>query len=267
MLTISMRAGKDRRRSCLALILLLVARHGRYIADSGLYAYREDMKRQAENYYTDLQEDYATKIRKLVPKYDEMVKCILDLLDLYSPRTVLDIGCGIGNVTELVLERISGARVTAVEACESMAAEARRRLAEQGERVEIFRTDIVDFVPPAPFDAIISNLVLHNVPFDDKRRLLERLRNWLEPGGCFIWGEMILHLNERLQAHFVEYRNRFALDRGCSADLVEWNVSKEAEVDYPLTLEQTLEECRKAGFSLPAVVWAHDVFAIFLLVP
>jgi tRNA (cmo5U34)-methyltransferase len=240
---------------------------GRYIADSGLYAYREDMKRQADEYYADLQEGYEAKIRKLVPKYDEMVECILDLLELYSPRTVLDIGCGIGNVTELVLERIPGARVTAVEACEDMAAEARRRLAEQGERIEILQADIVDFVPPARFEAIISNLVLHNIPFGDKRRLLERLKDWLEPGGCFIWGDMIVHPNERLQAHFVEYRNRFALDRGCSADLVEWNVRKEAEDDFPLTLEQTLEECRKAGFSLPAVVWAHDVFAIFLLVP
>lgn len=225
------------------------------------------MKRQAEKYYTDLQEDYAAKIRKLVPKYDEMVECILDLLELYSPRTVLDIGCGIGNVTELVLERIPGVGVTAVEACENMAAEARRRLAAHGDRFQILQTDVVDFVPPARFDAIISNLVLHNIPFGDKRKLLERLKDWLEPGGCFIWGEMIVHLNERVQAHFVDYRNNFALGRGCSADLVEWNVRKEAEDDYPLTVEQTLEQCREAGFSLPAVVWAHDVFAIFLLVP
>jgi tRNA (cmo5U34)-methyltransferase len=225
------------------------------------------MKRQAERYYTKLHEDYANKIRKLVPKYDEMVESILDLLELYSPRAVLDIGCGIGNVTELVLERIPGVRVTAVEACADMAAEARRRLAKQGDRVEILQTDIVDFVPASRFDAIISNLVLHNIPFGEKRGLLRRLKDWLEPGGCFIWGEMILHLNERVQTHFVDYRNRFALSSGCSADLVEWNVRKEAEDDYPLTVEQTLEECRGAGFSLPAIVWAHDVFAVFLLVP
>jgi tRNA (cmo5U34)-methyltransferase len=231
-----------------------------------MQVYREDMKRQAEKYYTDLQEDYSAKIRKLVPKYDEMVESILDLLELNSPRTVLDIGCGIGDVTESVLERIPGVRVTAVEACEDMAAEARRRLAVQGDRVEVVQTDIVDFVPSSRFDAIISNLVLHNVPFGEKRVLLERLKDWLQPGGCFIWGEMILHLDERLQAHFVEYRNQFALGRGCSADLVEANARKEAEDDFPLTVEQTLEECRNAGFSLPAVVWAHDVFAIFLLV-
>jgi len=63
------------------------------------------MKKATKDINADLTRDYSTKIRQLVPKYDEMVECIVELHQLCSPRTVLDTGAGIGNISALVLRR------------------------------------------------------------------------------------------------------------------------------------------------------------------
>ena len=223
------------------------------------------MKRATEDFYADLTRDYLTKIRQLVPRYDEMVECILELLELCRPRTVLDIGAGIGNISALVLHRIPGSRVTAVEPSDEMNTEARRLNDCSGERIEFVHQDIVDFVPDCGFDAIFSNLVLHNIPLNERRLLLARLCEWLEPGGCFVWSDLIRHADERVEAHFVDYRKEFALAAGCPIELVQQNFEKEAREDQPLTIEQMLEEARRAGFRQATPVWAHDTFAILWL--
>ncbi len=101
----------------------------------------------ARAYYADLKVDYSVKIRQLVPKYDEMVECIVQLLRLGSPRNVLDIGAGIGNVTALVLESVPDVRVTALEVSDEMFREAQPNLETAADRVRLVHQDIVDFEP------------------------------------------------------------------------------------------------------------------------
>jgi 16S rRNA (cytosine1402-N4)-methyltransferase len=105
------------------------------------------MKKMARAYYADLKVDYSVKIRQLVPKYDEMVECIVQLLRLGSPRNVLDIGAGIGNVTALVLESVPDVRVTALEVSDEMFREAQPNLETAADRVRLVHQDIVDFEP------------------------------------------------------------------------------------------------------------------------
>lgn len=221
------------------------------------------MKKAAEDYYAELTRNYDSKIRQLVPKYDEMVGCILDLIVLAAPRTALDIGAGIGVVSELVLRAVPEVRVTAIEASAVAVSEARRRLHSVADRIAIVELDILDFVTQAPFDVIFSNLVLHNLPLGAKRRLLAKLKGWLNPGGAFIWGDLIRHPDERVQARMIEYRKDFAREAGCPAELVERNFRKEGSEDHPLTVEATLAETCSAGFQTADLTWVHDTFAVF----
>lgn len=223
------------------------------------------MKKTAKTYYADLRDDYSLKIRQLVPKYDEMVECIVQLLCLSSPRVVLDIGAGIGNLTALVLESIPDVSVTALEVSDEMFQEAQANLTAAGDRVRLIHQDILDFEPQESYDAVFTNLVLHNIESGDRRRVLERVNEWLEPGGIFVWGDYIRHSDERVQEYFVEYRKTFARATGCPEELVQQNFEKEATDDHPLTIEGTLSEGHAAGFSHVFPVWAHDMFAICCL--
>ncbi len=222
------------------------------------------MTRTARDYYAEFSTGYAEKIRQLVPRYDEMLETILDLLQLALPRAVLDIGAGTGNVSDQVLRGFPEARVTALDASPEMLQQARTLLAPHGTRVTVVRHDIAGYAPERSFDAVFSNLVLHNLPPDTRRETLGAIRRWLNPGGgVFIWGEMIMHPDPAVQQHFARQRAEHALAAGCAQDFVDWNFEKESRQDHPWTAAQTLEELAAAGFENPEVVWAHDAFAVF----
>jgi ubiquinone/menaquinone biosynthesis C-methylase UbiE len=220
--------------------------------------------KSAHDYYTVLQQDYPTRIRQLVPKYDELVGCVAALLREREPGTILDIGAGVGEMTAQVLDALPRTRLTALDASPAMAAQARSRLQAYGDRVTVVQTGVLQYAPARPFEAVFSNLVLHNVPFPEKRELLHTIREWLTEGGVFVWGDLVRHSDPQLQQRFVNERREFAIARGCPEDLVAWNFRKEAREDYPFTADKAASALERAGFASVDLVWAHDTFAVFL---
>ena len=130
------------------------------------------MRRSAKNYYVELRNGYTIKIRQLVPKHDDMIGCIIDLLKLCSPAKVLDIGAEVGSLSLLVLRELPIAQLTAVEISEEMMSEAREALQTSVSRVLLVHKNILDFSPEGTFDAIFTNLVLHNIAFERKLELI-----------------------------------------------------------------------------------------------
>ena len=96
-----------------------------------------------------------------------------------TPSTVVDLGCGTGDLTLTLAERWPGAHVTGVDSSEAMIAEALRRPAHP--RVHFAPGDLAAWRPPAPLDVLVSNAALHWVP--DHATLLTHLVGQLAPRG------------------------------------------------------------------------------------
>jgi trans-aconitate 2-methyltransferase len=94
---------------------------------------------------------------------------------------VLDAGCGTGRVTRLLLDRLPGGQVIAVDAAPSMVAVAREAL---GDRATVILSDLVDLELKEPVDAVFSNAVFHWIP--DHERLFRRIHAALKPGGRLV---------------------------------------------------------------------------------
>ncbi|GJD47868.1 Trans-aconitate 2-methyltransferase [Methylobacterium crusticola] len=112
---------------------------------------------------------------------DERTRPASDLLarvPLDAPARVVDLGCGPGNSTELLVARYPGAEVTGLDSSPAMLAEARTRL--PGRR--FVEGDVAAWAPEHPPDLIFANAVLQWLP--DHARLLARLARSLAPGGC-----------------------------------------------------------------------------------
>jgi cyclopropane fatty-acyl-phospholipid synthase-like methyltransferase len=224
------------------------------------------MKPVAHQYYAKLAGGwYLSGVEKLVPKYDEMTQLIIDLIRKNSPSSLLDIGPGIGHLDHLILTELPEVRITAVEASREMYQVCQKTLDPHHGRVRLLHQDIVEFEPNEKYDAIFSNLVLHNVPYDDKESLLKRLHCWLEPGGIFIWGDMICFADSEIHEYFVQFRLEVALERGVTRELAQENFEKERHHDYPLTIKETFQLGQRAGFSAVENIWIHDTFSIFFM--
>jgi trans-aconitate 2-methyltransferase len=110
---------------------------------------------------------------------DERTRPVRDLLGAIpatEARSVVDLGCGPGNSTEALAARFPRAVVTGVDNSPEMIAAARARLPQ----LQFELSDIAAWAAPGPFDAILSNAVLHWVP--DHARLLPRLVGKLTAG-------------------------------------------------------------------------------------
>jgi trans-aconitate 2-methyltransferase len=111
---------------------------------------------------------------------DERTRPAADLLARVGaerPGLVVDLGCGPGNSTELLLRRFPGARVVGVDTAPDMLAAARSRLPA----VSFVAADVETWAPEDPCDVIFANAVLQWLPHH--ARLFPRLIGLLAPGG------------------------------------------------------------------------------------
>lgn len=112
---------------------------------------------------------------------------VLDRLPLEGDETVLDAGCGSGRVTELLVDRLPDGRVIALDASPAMVAEAGRRLARFGDRVDCVVADLgrpFDLPGGGSADAILSTATFHWV--QDHDALFRNLAAVLRPGGRLV---------------------------------------------------------------------------------
>lgn len=111
---------------------------------------------------------------------DERTRPVRDLLaavPMAQVRTVIDLGCGPGNSTEVLGARWPGAAVTGLDSSADMLAAARKRLPT----VRFEEADIAAWDGQGPYDVILANAVLQWLP--DHGALLPRLAGRLTRGG------------------------------------------------------------------------------------
>src|SRR6188474_2924319 len=111
---------------------------------------------------------------------DERTRPPRDLLaqvPLANPKRVVDLGCGPGNSTELLIERFPDAEVIGLDSSPDMLRQARERL-PTGKFVQ---GDLATWLPEEPMDLLFGNAVFQWVP--DHEKVLARLLRSLPKGG------------------------------------------------------------------------------------
>jgi len=114
---------------------------------------------------------------------DERTRPVRDLVAAIpgsDARHVVDIGCGPGNSTEVLMARFPGAAVSGLDNAPDMIAAARKRLPD----VNFALVDLAawaDTPDPAPYDVILANAVLQWLP--DHAKLFPKLVGKLATGG------------------------------------------------------------------------------------
>lgn len=126
----------------------------------------------------------------------------------------LEIGCGSGYGTQLVLERFGAASVDAVDLDPAMIERASRRLARYGDRVRLVQGSATDLraaldADDGGYDAVFDFGIVHHIP--DWRAAIAEVARVLTPGGRFYFEEVTAHalarpIYQRLFDHPTEDR-------------------------------------------------------------
>jgi ubiquinone/menaquinone biosynthesis C-methylase UbiE len=106
-----------------------------------------------------------------------------------SGMRVLDIGCGMGDVTMLAAQLVGPTgKVVSIDRDQASIETAQRRVSAIGlGNVRFHQADLLTFEDAEPFDAIVGRLVLEFV--SDTTAAIKRLRDLLRPGGVMAFQE------------------------------------------------------------------------------
>ena len=134
---------------------------------------------------------YASRTRRLVPGYDDMLRMAGLLVAERAPAdgSILVVGAGGGAEIATFARLQPQWRFTGVDPAQPMLDLARETLGPVMERVQLHH-GYVDTAPAGPFDAATCILTLHFVAVAERVRTLEQIRSRLKPGAPFVMAHL-----------------------------------------------------------------------------
>ncbi len=111
-------------------------------------------------------------------------KTTVDQALIQPGDTVLDVGCGTGEVTLLAKTRAKQGSVYGIDPAPEMIAVARKKAARKGLEID-FRVGVIEALPfpDSTIDVVTSSLMMHHLPEDLRVRGVAEVFRVLKPGG------------------------------------------------------------------------------------
>lgn len=203
----------------------------------------------------ELAASYSERRRVLVPLLDVQEDLLRELLQRRRPpaERFLDLGCGAGAISELVLDSLPGSSGVGLDLSAPMRSRAAAALARHAGRWRTVAADLNDpawpsALPGGRYELIVSGLAIHHLPAARKRALFAEALSLLQPGGMFVNMDYVA-IEGPLRGLFDErmHANALAAAHRCGGD-PERDVDLDDDDDRPDTLEQQLAWLREAGF-------------------
>ena len=206
--------------------------------------------------------EYDTLIRKLIPRYGEMIEALVAVIPFEKERVfeAIDLGCGTGTLSKAVKDGFPGAKFTCVDISGRMLEIAADKL---GADVRCIEADFYDFDFPQKYDLVVSSLALHHLETDeDKLAFYRKIRSALNPGGVLAVIDVVLGSDDGLQQAYMSKWREFIAQNVSEEEIdTKWMPSYYAE-DRPARLGTHLEMLAECGFTGIDIVYKYYNYAV-----
>lgn len=184
-----------------------------------------------------------------------------------SPRAtaLLDVGCGAGNYSLKILERLPNLDVTLVDLSRPMLDRAVERVSRATTgKVVALQGDIRELsLNPSGYDIICAAAVLHHLREDAEwRNVFAKFYAALKPGGSFWISDLVEHSDARVQALMWQRYGDYLTGLKDSA-YCDHVFAYIVEEDTPRPLMFQLDLLRVVGFAQVEVLHKNSCFAAF----
>lgn len=177
----------------------------------------------------------------------------------------LDVGCGAGNYSLKLLEKLPNLDVTLIDLSQPMLTRAKERVqVVTNGRIHTQQTDIREAdLGEARFDIIMAAAVLHHLREEAEwTAVFQKFFNALKPGGSLWISDLVTHTAEAIEQMMVARYGRYLTDLKDEAYRNHVFAYIAAE-DSPRPLLFQIDLLREVGFVQAEVLHKNSVFAAF----
>jgi len=220
--------------------------------------------------------DYDLYQSAVVPGYQEMFDLVAGACQRYLPQgaKLIDLGCGTGNASLAVLQKMPSARIYLIDGSKRMVKVAEEKISRAHPQV-ILGCKVADLAGSnwdegikveglvgEGYDAVITTLVLEHLPFDRYKATIAKCYNLLRPGGWLLAAEGYAEAGSDMQEWFFQEMElrRKAVDPKLS-DFVA-RLRDEKETHYYASKTEKEEWWRQAGFVQVNILWQYLCIAL-----
>lgn len=215
-----------------------------------------DGPRNVGDFFDGLSDGYSEVIERCFPRYREMQWALIDYLPPRQPASVLELGCGTGNLSVLLAKAFPEAQLHLVDVSEESLEVCRQRLGS-GERFCFEAADFRELSCDDQFDLVISCIAIHHIEADEKRRLFSKIHQWLVPEGVFSYADQFRGAAPAVYQRHIDNWRAETFQAGTSDE--EWSMWMEHQQqhDHHDTLADQIDWLREAGFADVDCVWRY----------
>lgn len=222
----------------------------------------EFMSDSVGRFFDSLAGEYTEAILRCFPRYDEMLWALLEYLPDRSYHSILELGCGTGNLTVLATQKWPEANLLAVDLSADSIDVCRSRLADRP-NIDYRTCDFRDLeFNPGQFDLVISSISIHHLNSAEKQTLFRQIEGWLQPGGVLGYVDQFASATAELSRKQLANWKRIALAAGSTNDEWQMWMQHAADHDHHDTLADQMAWLNAAGFGDIDCPWRYLLWTL-----
>jgi ubiquinone/menaquinone biosynthesis C-methylase UbiE len=199
--------------------------------------------------FSEFSKNYTHDMIGCVPHYLKLMVCFTQALPKgFNPESILDLGCGNGNVTSKLLQAFPNAKYTLLDASQEMLNLCQQQF--KNYRIEYTASYFQDYDFKAnSYDLVVAGFSLHHCDSEEKKALFKKINRSLKKGGVFSCTDLMISKDNPEHPKLLEDWKIFVNSNFPDGEKWDWLQEHYNEFDKPDDYKDQIEWLKDAGFT------------------
>jgi len=212
--------------------------------------------------FSEFSKNYTYDMIGCVPHYFELMSSFTKALPKeFNPKSILDLGCGNGNVTAKLLQVFPQAKYTLLDASQEMLNLCQQQFKDY--KIAYIASYFKDYAFKAnSYDLIVAGFSLHHCDSVEKKILFKKINRSLKKGGVFSCTDLMISKDNAEHPNLVKEWKSFVNNNFPDDEKWKWLQDHYNEFDKPDNYTDQIEWLKEAGFTTIEITfkksyWMH----------
>ena len=198
--------------------------------------------------FNDFSKNYTKDMIACVPHYLELLSSFVKCLPKnFSPKTILDLGCGNGNVSALLMQQFPKAHYTLIDASTEMINLCRKQFSAFD--ILYVNKYFKDFsFKNETYDLVVAGFSLHHCDEEEKQNIFNDIYMSLKKSGLFAYSDLMISKTNPDHKNLIKNWEKFVNKSFPDGEKWTWIMEHYDAFDKPMDYQLQMEYLRSAGF-------------------